>query len=228
MTGRTAIGLRVLAATVLPFGAAQAVSVDFESYEANAAPQGFTIARTGNGADAVWLVREEVGAPSGGKVLVQTSTDSTSYRFPLCVYDAFTGTDVDVGVRFKAISGSVDQAAGIVWRYRDPDNYYVVRANALEGNVVLYKVENGKRSDLKPTDAGWLFSYGKKADVPGGRWNELRVKARGARFEVILNGSHVFDIEDETFSGPGKVGLWTKADSVTAFDNLAIEAIGNR
>lgn len=204
------------------------VRVDFEADESNAAPQRFAVARTGSGANALWLVQDEADAPNGRKVLVQTSSDSTSYRFPLCVYEAFSGTDVDLSVRFKAISGSVDQAAGIVWRYRDPDNYYVVRANALEDNVVLYKVENGERSDLKPTDAGRILHYGKKVDVPAGSWNELRVKVRGQRFEVFLNGEHVFDVEDATFHEPGKVGLWTKADSVTAFDDLTIEAIRTR
>ena len=114
---------------------------------------------------------------------------------------------------------SLDQAAGLVWRYRDGDNYYVVRANALEGNVVLYKVEGGKRSDLKPTDAG-LFAYGVKAKVPRESWSELRVSARGSRFAVSLNGVHLFDVEDTTFPNAGKVGVWTKADSVTAFDDL--------
>ena len=111
-----------------------------------------------------------------------------------------------------------------MFRYRDPGNYYIVRANALEGNVVLYKVERGKRSDMKPVGAG-LFSYGKEAPVPGQAWSTLRVVARGSRFSVHLNGTHLFDVKDATFPDAGKIALWTKADSVTAFDDLRIESL---
>ena len=196
--------------------------IDFESADTGKAPTGFTIALTGGGGPPEWIVREEADAPSGKKVLAQISADSTRYRFPVCVYDAFSAADVSASVRIKAISGTVDQAAGIVWRYQNPDNYYVVRANALENNVVLYKMESGKRTDLKPVDAGW-FAYGKDVSIPAGTWNELRVVVRGKRFSAFLNGAHLFDVKDETFSKPGKVGLWTKADSVTAFDDLVIE-----
>jgi len=99
-----------------------------------------------------------------------------------------------------------------------------VRANALEGNVVLYKVQGGRRTDLKPVGAGML-SYGRKAPVPSVRWSTLRVEARGSRFSVYLGGSHLFDVEDSTFVGPGKVALWTKADSVAAFDDLVVESL---
>jgi len=196
--------------------------IDFEAADAGKAPAGFTTALTGGGGPPEWIVREEADAPSGKKVLVQISADAAKYRFPVCVYDAFTPINVSASVRFKAISGTVDQAAGLVWRYQNPDNYYIARANALENNVVLYKMENGKRTDLKPVDAGW-FAYGKEVSVPAGKWNELRVVARGTRFSVSLNGTHVFDVEDDTFRHGGKVGLWTKADSVTAFDDLVIE-----
>lgn len=197
--------------------------IDFEAMDAGAAPTGFTTALTGEGTPPRWIVRAEADAPSGRQALVQSSADPTKYRFPVCVYDAFDAADVAVSVRFKALSGAVDQAAGLVWRYQDANNYYVVRANALENNVVLYKMENGKRTDLKPTDAGWL-AYGKDVAVPGGKWNELRVSAVGKRFEVFFNGAQLFAVEDETFRLRGKVGLWTKADSVTAFDDFTIEA----
>jgi len=158
------------------------------------------------------------------KVLAQLSSERTSYRFPLCVYDDFIAADVELTVRFKPISGEIDQAAGLVWRYRDANNYYVVRANALEDNVVLYKMENGRRSDLKPAGA-WFFSYGAAADVPANQWSTLGVVARGNRFSVSLNGRHLFDVEDGTFSEPGKVGLWTKADSVTQFDSFTFKSL---
>jgi hypothetical protein len=186
-------------------------------------PVGFTQARTGRGGSGSWEVKEDNTAPSGNKVLAQTSSDPTNYRFPLCIYDAFEARDVDLSVSFKPLSGTVDQAAGLVWRYQDPDNYYVVRANALEANVVLYKVENGKRSDLKPQ--GSWFAYGKDAPVPLGVWSSLRVLVRSNTFSVSLNGEHLFDVEDDTFPRAGKVGLWTKADSVTLFDTLTARSL---
>ena len=202
---------------------ANELTLDFDRMDADVAPVGFTQARTGRGGTGAWEVKEDNTAPSGKKVLAQTSSDPTNYRFPLCVYDAFEARDVDLSVSFKPLSGRVDQAAGLVWRYQDSDNYYVVRANALEENVVLYKVENGKRSDLKPQ--GSWFAYGKDAPVPLGVWSSLRVIVRSNTFSVSLNGEHLFDVEDDTFPQAGKVGLWTKADSVTLFDTLTARSL---
>lgn len=196
--------------------------LDFEQPAAAEAPEGFTFARTGTGSAGKWVIREEAGAPSGCNVLAQVSDDRTSFRFPLAVYEGWSGKDVDLSVHFKAISGQVDQAAGLVWRYQNPDNYYIVRANALEENVVLYKVQDGKRSDLPLVGEG--KTYGKKAPVPKGEWSMLRLVARGDRFTVHLNGKKLYEVVDRTFPGPGKVGLWTKADSVTLFDDLKIAA----
>ena len=211
-------------------GASQAVSsapnkltLDFDRMDAHVAPVGFTQARTGRGGTGAWEVRQDNTAPSGENVVAQTSSDPTNYRFPLCIYDAFEARDLELSVSFKPISGRVDQAAGLVWRYQNPDNYYVVRANALEENVVLYKVENGKRSDLKPQ--GSWFAYGKDAPVPLGEWSSLRVLVRSNTFSVWLNGDHLFDVEDETFRNAGRLGLWTKADSVTLFDTLTARSL---
>ena len=195
------------------------MQTDFNAFEVGKPPLGFSIALTGGGGPVAWVVQENPLQPGAGNVLVQTSSDSTNYRFPLCIADSFSARDVDLSARIAPLAGKLDGAAGLVWRYRDADNYYVVRANALEGNVVLYKVEGGKRSDLKPIDAG-MPAYGVKTEVASGSWSELRVTARGSRFAVSLNGTHLFDVEDATFPYAGKVGLWTKADSVTAFDDL--------
>ena len=118
------------------------------------------------------------------------------------------------------MAGREDQAGGLIWRYQDPGHYYVVRVNALEGNVVLYKVDAGRRVDLPLKGEG--RTYGKKATVSAGQWGELRVVAAGPRFEVFWKGVRLFEVEDATFSQPGRVGLWTKADSVTAFDDLTV------
>jgi hypothetical protein len=118
------------------------------------------------------------------------------------------------------VSGRGDQGAGLVWRYQDANNYYVVRANALEGNVVLYKVENGRRTDLPLKGSG--RTYGKSVDVPTDKWTLLGLTARGHTFTVALNGQGLYEVEDITFTGAGKAGLWTKADSVIYFDDLTI------
>lgn len=200
--------------------------IDFESEALDQAPSPFIFARTGKGEAGEWRVRPKPGSRDGGRVLVQESVDGTGFRFPLAILAGFQASDLDLSVRFRTTSGNVDRAAGLVWRYRDPDNYYVVRANALEGNVVAYKVEKGRRSDLDPV--GTHDAYGVKAAVPHATWTTLRVVVRGDSFEAHLDGQQVFRVIDRTFAGPGQVGLWTKADSVTAFDDLTVEVLDRR
>jgi hypothetical protein len=194
--------------------------LNFDRDEVGKSPKGFIFGLTGQGKPGTWVVTKDPEAPSAPNVLAQTDPDPVSYRFPLCVYEAFTGKDVDVSVRYKPVTGKEDQAAGIVWRYQDPDNYYIVRANANENNVVLYKVEKGRRTDLPLVGKG--RTYGAKTPIPSGKWGTLRVVAVGDRFEVYSNGVKLFEVEDATFPMAGKVGLWTKADSVTLFDDLTI------
>jgi hypothetical protein len=127
-----------------------------------------------------------------------------------------------LSVKFKAISGSGDQAAGLVWRYKDQDNYYIVRANALEDNVVLYKVEKGERVALAPKGTP-SNTYGVKHPVPKQTWSTLSVAFQGNVFTVGFNGQKLFDVEDATFTAAGKAGLWTKADSVIYFDDFQVD-----
>jgi hypothetical protein len=194
--------------------------INFDKDVAGKAPKGFIFGLTGKGKPGIWVVRENPAAPSAPNVLAQTDADPVSYRFPLCVYEEFSGRDVDVSVKYKPVSGKEDQAAGIVWRYQDQNDYYIVRANANENNVVLYKVEKGIRTDLPLVGKG--RTYGMKARIPSGEWGTLRVVAKGTRFEVYSNGARLFEVEDTTFPMAGKIGLWTKADSVTLFDDLTI------
>ena len=194
--------------------------IDFESDKPGQAPASFSFALTGSGRPGVWVVRRDEAAPERGNVLAQTDADRTSYRFPIAVFNDVTAKDVDLAVSFRPVSGGVDQAAGLVWRYQDANNYYIVRANALEGNAVLYKVENGKRTDLPVKGSG--RTYGKKADVPKNAWSQMGVTARGPLFTVSINGQGLYEVEDTTFSGAGKAGVWTKADSITYFDDLTI------
>src|SRR5881396_751229 len=199
---------------------AQTTTIDFSNDKVGEAPSGFSTALTGRGRPGKWVVMKDPASPNQGNVLAQTDADTTGYRFPLCVYDGLTAKDADISVKFKPVSGRGDQGAGIVWRYQDKDNYYIVRANALEGNVVLYKVENGKRTDLPLVGKG--RTYGMKEKVPSGEWGTLRVIAKGNLFEVYHNGKKLYDVVDETFKQAGKIGLWTKADSVIYFDDLTV------
>ena len=198
-------------------------TVNFEGMDAGMSPKGFTVALTGRGIQPIWTVENRLNNTQSSYVLIQSTADATGNRFPLCVYDDFNAKNMELSVQFLPLSGRIDQAAGLVWRYQDKNNYYVVRANALEDNVVLYKMEKGKRSDLRPVGAG-IFSYGKDVAVPVNQWSTLQVKVEGDRFAVFLNDEHLFDVRDETFNGAGKVGLWTRAESVTAFDNLVIKS----
>jgi hypothetical protein len=122
-------------------------------------------------------------------------------------------------VKFKTVAGKTDQAAGLVWRYRDPNNYYLVRANALENNIVMYKVQNGNRISLDPKGKP-PKTYGVRHRIPSRTWNILKVTFKKSRFEVYYDHRKVFEVEDSTFTQPGKLGLWTRADSVTYFDDF--------
>ena len=174
---------------------------------------GFTAISSGDpaGAPGKWEVQSDAGRP----IIVQTSTDSTNGRFPVLIRPQMAARDVEVSVRIKPIGGKGDQAGGIVLRFKDKDNYYIVRSNALENNVRLYKVVAGKRIQFA----------GKDIAVPSGQWHDLKIEARGSDFEVSFNGKKLFDAKDSTFNDAGNVGLWTKADSVTAFDNLKINSL---
>ena len=211
-------GVLVLLAAVMSVTViGQVRTLDFEQDAVGRPPTGFAFGHTGKvGTPGRWLVQEEGGA----KYLAQLDADATRNRFPIAVVTDISAADVDLAVRFRPISGRVDQAAGLVWRYQDEDNYYIVRANALEDNVVLYKVQNGARTDLPVRGEG--RTYGKPADVPAGRWSTLRVVASGPRFEVYFNGRTLYEVEDATFRQAGHVGVWTKADSVTQFDDLTV------
>lgn len=183
---------------------------DFADDRVGRVPAGFTQALTGGGGPVAWAVRD--GAD--GRTLVQESVDDTSYRFPLCIYDRLRARDVAAEVRFKTLAGTVDQAAGLVVRYR-PENYYIARANALENNVNLFKTVDGKREKIAEVDVA----------VAANQWHTLRFEARGPHLSVALDGKTVVTADDATFADAGKVGLWTKADSVTAFADLTIDPL---
>jgi len=195
--------------------------INFDRAAPGTVPAGWTVAMTHQGGPPKWEVFQDNSAPSKPCVLAQLSNDRTAGRFPLAIWDGASLQDGSVSVKFKAVSGTVDQGAGLVWRYRDPNNYYIVRANALENNVVLYKVSKGERLSLAPKGAV-SNSYGVKHTVPKRTWATLRVDFHGNLFSVSLDGEKLFEVEDSTFTGAGKTGLWTKADSVIYFDDFQV------
>jgi hypothetical protein len=192
----------------------KSIHVDFEKFAPGAEPEGFTSALTGGGGAVRWAIQEDPSAPSGAKALTQLSTDKTNQRYPLCICNSFSTRDVEVWTQFKPICGEIDQAGGLVARYTDRNNYYVVRANALEDNVRLYRVVNGVRTQFAGADV----------KVAPRQWHTLKLIVRGSHFQVIFNDKTLFEADDKTFDAAGKVGLWTKADSVSEFDNF--NAIG--
>jgi hypothetical protein len=187
--------------------------IDFHNAPLGQTPPGWTVAMTNRGRAPRWEVLRDGSAPTQPHVLAQISTDPTGDRFPLAVLDNMSLRDGDVSVRIKPVAGREDQGGGLVWRYRDANNYYLARANALEHNVALYKVENGRQLPLAP---------GVKHDIPSNGWSILKVSVRGNRFQVYLDHRRILQGWDNTFAAAGKVGLWTVADSVTYFDDFRV------
>lgn len=187
-------------------------SPDLSRYAAGRLPpEWLTSMRTGSGAPGSWSVVEDHSA-SGGKAIEQSNPDATDYRFPLAIYQPLQATDLEVSVRFKAVSGKGDRAGGLAVRLVDADNYYVVRANALEDNVNLYRVVKGRRQEVK----------GASTRVTADEWHLLSLRAQGPSLSVSFDGRPLLTADDRTILGSGRVALWTKADSVTRFDSLKI------
>ena len=196
----------IAAASIFAANAVFAETINFDTDTPGALPAGWEEGVTGKGSPK-WAVRADAGAPSKPNVLEQ----SGSGTFPWCVLRKTSVENGFVEVRFKAISGSEDQAGGVVWRWKDGNNYYIARANALEDNVSLYYTEGGRRRTIKYVDA----------PVPGNTWHTLRAEFKGTRIRVLLDGKAYIELDDSHIAGPGAVGLWTKADSVTAFDDFS-------
>lgn len=191
-----------------------AETIGFSAASLGAPPPDFEFLRTGSGEPGRWAVVRDDTA-NGGYALEQQNPDRTDYRFPLAVYKPFAAKNVDVQVRFKAVSGSVDRAGGIAVRLNSASDYYVVRANALENNIRFYRVVRGNREQLATADV----------KVPPNEWHLIGLKAEGNRFTVSFNGKSLYAVTDPTFDAAGKVALWTKADSITRFDRLEINAL---
>lgn len=215
--GRTAIGVAAFLILIGHALQAQPVeglprTIDFEALLIGHAAAGFTPGITGGRGTVSCQVQADHTAPNGSNVLTIVSGNRTNPVFPLCLYDGLHARDVDVAVRYKPVAGRTDQAAGIIVRAQNFENYYVVRANALENNVRLYRVVDGRRTEFAGVDVR----------VPSGTWQILRITAEGAHFTVYLDDKRLFAADDRTIADTGRVGLWVKSDSVTLFDDLTI------
>jgi hypothetical protein len=180
-------------------------TVNFDNMNAGAAPPGWTATQTGSGS-AKWSVEKDDSAPSKPNVLKQSGVAT----FPVCFKNDTNLKDGFVEVRFKPVSGKEDQAGGVIWRVRDASNYYIARANALEDNVTIYHTINGSRVAFKSINT----------KVTSVVWHTLRVDFQGDKLIVSFDGKKVIEANDESLKDAGKVGVWTKADSVTLFDNF--------
>jgi len=213
LLNRCAAGIGLAAAVSFAWAQPAATKTfSFDTDTVGSPPAGFEFARTGQGAEGKWVVREDKDKP-GNRVLVQESADSTDYRFPLAVAKEGSYKDVTLSVRARTVSGEVDQGFGMVWRYKDAGNYYITRCNADEDNCTIYHTVNGRRRPFQ----------NKPIKVAKKTWHTLKMEAAGNHFVVWYDGTKVLDATDDAFKDAGRVGLWTKADSVIQFDDFRIE-----
>ena len=194
------------AVTITATSVTMAETDAFDKAQPGPPPNDWTCGVTGRGSPK-WTIEPDASAPSKPNVLKQ----SGSGTFPWCVKKDVAIADGFVEVKFKPIEGREDQAGGLVWRWKNGDNYYMARANALENNVSLYYTEAGQRITLKYVDA----------PVPRNQWHVLQVEFVGKRLKVLLDGKACIELDDDHIATAGAVGVWTKADSVTAFDDFS-------
>lgn len=176
-------------------------------------PVGWKADKTGKGEGSVWKVVADATAPCRSGFALAQSAESPNAMFNLCVADAPRLMNIEVSVAFKAMAGKKDQGGGIVWRYQDANNYYIARMNPLEDNYRVYKVVAGNRMQLETKE---------DLKVPIKEWHTLKVKMIGEQIECYLDGKKQLEARDATFSNAGQVGLWTKADAQTYFDDFHV------
>jgi hypothetical protein len=186
-----------------------AATITFDSLSPGALPPEWICGVTGRGGSR-WTVESSADAPSRPNIVKQSGVGD----FPYCALKGASIADGYVEVRFKPLSGRADQAGGVMWRWKDGNNYYVARANALENNVSLYYTANGRRNTIQYVDA----------PVAANAWHVLRVAFSGVSIRVALDGKTYINARDAHIEGAGAVGMWTKADSVTAFDDFRFGA----
>lgn len=186
-------------------------TISFDNDEVGEMPAGWSNYLTGKGKLGKWGVRQD----QDNKVLVQASQENFGYHFDVIVWEESNYRDLQLSVKFKGVEGKEDQGGGPVRRYQDADNYYIARANPLENNFRVYKVVNGNRKQLASA----------RIKIPSAEWHTIFIKMVGNHIECFYDGQKYLDVTDDTFKSSGKIGLWTKADAVTYFDDLQIGKI---
>ncbi len=186
----------------------------FEDAQVGKLPTGWTSAKTGEGPGSVWKIIEYKREGKANHALAQTSSEGPDPLFNLCVVKGRELADVDLAVDVHAVSGKFDQGGGLVWRYRNRNNYYIARWNPLEDNFRVYKVEQGVRTQLATADV----------KAPVDRWHQVRAVQTGNHIRCYFDGKKLLDARDDTFGGAGLIGLWSKADAASWFDNLTLAA----
>jgi hypothetical protein len=213
MRWATTAALAALLAAALGAAEQKTRTLVFNKSDLGKVPAGWKADRTGKGEGSVWKVVADDTAPSKTGLALAQTAEGPSALFNLCVAEDTKYKDVTVSVAFKAMEGTKDQGGGVVWRYQDADNYYVARMNPLEDNYRVYKVVGGKRTQLDTKE---------EVKVPAREWHTLKVTMTGDRIECHLDGKKMLEAKDDTYKGPGKVGLWTKADARTWFDDFKV------
>jgi hypothetical protein len=183
----------------------------FSKDDVGKVPTGWKAEKTGKGEGSIWKIVADDTAPSGsGYVLAQTA-QSPNALFNICVAQDTNYRDVELSVAFKAVAGENDQGGGFVWRFQDHNNYYIARMNPLEDNYRVYKVVAGKRTQLGGKEG---------VKVKAGEWHKLKVEVKGNKMEGYLDGQKFWEITDGTYQNAGKIGLWSKSDAQTHFDDF--------
>jgi Domain of Unknown Function (DUF1080) len=207
-----------IAALALVTGMSTAQTITFADEAPKSLPKEFEQGLAGEGGPGRWEVVEDNTA-NGGKALAQLSNNPAANRYLVAIYKPVEAANVEATVRFKPVAGRVDQAGGVIVRAVDANNYYIARANALENNVRLYRVARGQRQQLATAD---------NVKVLARDWHTLTLRVEGDRFTVIFDGKPMHTTADTTAAprpGRGKVGMWTKSDSVTHFDRIEIKLL---
>lgn len=211
------IGITVaLAATVIAQSNSSTPLAEwnFDKDEAGKTPAAWRVAETkGSGKTGKWIVVADDTAPSKPNML-KLDTQAEGGTFNLLIAEKTSYKDLDLRARVKALSGNEDQGGGLIWRAKDENNYYVCRINPLEDNFRVYKVVDGKRSQIQS----------EKIETKTGQWYEVRAVMTGDHIECFVDGKPYLHAHDDTFKEAGMIGLWTKADASSVFDNVAVYA----
>ncbi len=190
----------------------------FDKEERSRSPENWKVAETaGTGTPAIWKIVADSSAPSKPQVVAVTESQNRGHTFNLLIAEETAYRDVEVEVQVKAVGGREDQGGGPIWRAKDKDNYYICRWNPLEKNFRVYVVKDGKRKQLGSADV----------DADASTWHEIEILHRGKEITAAFDDEKRIVLEDDTFQDAGKVGLWTKADATTAFDNFEVEVVGD-